>query len=85
VNVTVRPLTAGGSWVATIDDEVVGTALALRRDSLWGLSLLAVDPRVQSSDAGALSRRRRTCPTGLTCEQRHGRGGRASLVDVLHL
>jgi predicted N-acetyltransferase YhbS len=41
-----------GSWVATLDGAVVGTALALRRDSLWGLSLLAVDPAVQSKGIG---------------------------------
>jgi GNAT superfamily N-acetyltransferase len=41
-----------GSWVATVDETVVGTALALRRDSLWGLSLLAVDPAVQSNGIG---------------------------------
>jgi predicted N-acetyltransferase YhbS len=41
-----------GSWVATLDDAVVGVALALRRDGLWGLSLLAVDPELQSRGAG---------------------------------
>lgn len=41
-----------GSWVATLGGEVVGCALALRRDSLWGLSLLAVDPEVQSKGIG---------------------------------
>jgi GNAT superfamily N-acetyltransferase len=41
-----------GSWVATVDAAVVGTALALRRDALWGLSLLAVDPDVQSKGIG---------------------------------
>jgi GNAT superfamily N-acetyltransferase len=41
-----------GSWVAVVDDRVVGTALALRRESMWGLSLLAVDPEVQSRGIG---------------------------------
>ena len=41
-----------GSWVATVGGAVVGTALALRRDSLWGLSLLAVDPTLQSKGVG---------------------------------
>ena len=41
-----------GAWVATLDGKVVGIALALRRDSLWGLSLLAVDPDVQSKGIG---------------------------------
>src|SRR3954471_2448726 len=42
----------GGCWVATVDDVVVGAALALRRDQLWGLSLLAVDPDRQGNGAG---------------------------------
>ncbi|HEX4655125.1 MAG TPA: GNAT family N-acetyltransferase [Mycobacteriales bacterium] len=41
-----------GSWVAVADGAVLGTALALRRDSLWGLSLLAVDPEAQSRGIG---------------------------------
>lgn len=41
-----------GSWVATDDDRVLGCALALRRENLWGLSLLVVDPEVQSSGIG---------------------------------
>ena len=41
-----------GSWVAVRDGEVVGAALALRRDGLWGLSLLVVDPAVQSRGIG---------------------------------
>ena len=41
-----------GSWVAEVDDVVVGTALALRRESLWGLSLLAVEPSHQSHGVG---------------------------------
>jgi GNAT superfamily N-acetyltransferase len=41
-----------GAWVATVDDRVVGSSLASRRDDLWGLSLLAVDPGVQSGGIG---------------------------------
>jgi GNAT superfamily N-acetyltransferase len=41
-----------GSWVALEGDQVIGSALALKRDTLWGLSLLVVDPAVQSSGAG---------------------------------
>ena len=41
-----------GSWVAEVDGVVVGTALALRRESLWGLSLLAVEPSYQSHGVG---------------------------------
>lgn len=41
-----------GSWVATDDGLVVGCALALRRAGLWGLSLLVVDPDMQSAGVG---------------------------------
>jgi GNAT superfamily N-acetyltransferase len=41
-----------GSWVAVSNGAVVGAALALRRDRLWGLSLLAVDPEAQSRGIG---------------------------------
>jgi GNAT superfamily N-acetyltransferase len=41
-----------GSWVATSDGEVVGLALALKREGLWGLSLFAVDPAAQLSGIG---------------------------------
>jgi predicted N-acetyltransferase YhbS len=42
----------GGSWVAVVDGRVVGSALALRREGLWGLSLLVVDPEQQSMGIG---------------------------------
>ena len=41
-----------GSWVATADGNVVGLALALKRKQLWGLSLLVVDPQLQSGGVG---------------------------------
>jgi GNAT superfamily N-acetyltransferase len=41
-----------GAWVATEGDTVIGCALALKRDSLWGLSLLVVDGTTQSSGVG---------------------------------
>src|SRR5881227_377733 len=41
-----------GSWVAENADGVVGVALALRRDDLWGLSLLAVRPDCQARGIG---------------------------------
>jgi GNAT superfamily N-acetyltransferase len=44
----------GGSWVATQDGRVIGVALALRRETLWGLSLLVVDPGAQSAGTGRL-------------------------------
>src|SRR3954449_10447905 len=41
-----------GSWVAENADGVVGIALALRRDDLWGLSMLAVRPDCQAKGIG---------------------------------
>jgi len=45
----------GGAWVAEAVGErarVVGVGLALVREGLWGLSLLAVDPALQGSGLG---------------------------------
>jgi predicted N-acetyltransferase YhbS len=47
-----------GAWVAEHDGELVGCALALRREDVWGLSLLIVRPDLQSEGLGrALLRR----------------------------
>jgi GNAT superfamily N-acetyltransferase len=43
---------AAGCWVADGPDGVVGVALALLRDDLWGLSLLAVQPDLQARGIG---------------------------------
>jgi GNAT superfamily N-acetyltransferase len=42
----------GGAWVSERNGELVGAALALDRDGLWGLSLLVVDPEHQSAGLG---------------------------------
>jgi GNAT superfamily N-acetyltransferase len=42
----------GGAWVAEEDGQVVGAALAIDRDGVWGLSLLVVLPDHQSSGIG---------------------------------
>ena len=42
----------GGAWLAEEDGAVVGAALALLREGLWGLSLLVVRPGVQSRGTG---------------------------------
>lgn len=44
----------GGAWVATVDGEVAGIALASVRGPLWFLSLLAV---AQNLQAGGIGRR----------------------------
>jgi predicted N-acetyltransferase YhbS len=41
-----------GTFVATVDDRVVGHGAALVREGLWGLSLLVVDPATQSRGIG---------------------------------
>jgi ribosomal protein S18 acetylase RimI-like enzyme len=42
----------GGAFVAEHEHRVVGVAMAMIRESLWCLSLLAVDPVTQSAGAG---------------------------------
>jgi GNAT superfamily N-acetyltransferase len=42
----------GGAWVAERDGEIVGAALALVRERVWGLSLFAVAPGAQSTGIG---------------------------------
>jgi GNAT superfamily N-acetyltransferase len=50
-----RPLRTdpGGAWVAERDDgTIIGGALAIVREGVWGLSLLVVRPGEQSNGAG---------------------------------
>jgi len=42
----------GGCWVGEHDGRIVGAAIAIVRDGLWGLSLLVVDPDYQSGGQG---------------------------------
>jgi GNAT superfamily N-acetyltransferase len=42
----------GGSWVAEQDGRIVGAALAIMREGVWGLSLLIVRPEAQSAGLG---------------------------------
>jgi GNAT superfamily N-acetyltransferase len=42
-----------GSWVAVRGGTVVGSSVALVRDGVWGLSLLAVAPDMQGTGVGA--------------------------------
>ena len=43
---------SGGCWVAESDGHVVGVALSLRREGLWGLSAYGVVPRLQGEGLG---------------------------------
>jgi GNAT superfamily N-acetyltransferase len=54
--IRVRHLVAtdpGGAWVAQEGDRIVGAALALVREGVWGLSLLVVAPGLQSAGTGS--------------------------------
>jgi len=42
----------GGCWVAVRKERVVGAAIAILREGLWGLSLLIVHPAQQSTGLG---------------------------------
>jgi GNAT superfamily N-acetyltransferase len=42
----------GGAFVAELDGEIVGVAMAIARERLWCLSLLAVAPAAQSGGTG---------------------------------
>jgi GNAT superfamily N-acetyltransferase len=61
----------GGCWVAVEGDEVIGAAMALLRDGIWGLSMLAVHPGRHARGTGG-----RLLAAALT----HGEGARAGLI-----
>jgi GNAT superfamily N-acetyltransferase len=42
----------GGAWLAEEDGRAVGAALSIRREGIWGLSLLVVHPSAQSGGVG---------------------------------
>lgn len=41
-----------GAWVGERDGTLVGCAMALKRETYWGLSLLVVEPAAQSTGVG---------------------------------
>jgi GNAT superfamily N-acetyltransferase len=47
-----------GSWVAEDEQGIAGVAIAIRREGIWGLSLLVVRPDQQSSGLGGTLLRR---------------------------
>lgn len=42
-----------GSWAADDDDGLAGATVAILREGIWGLSLLVVHPRAQSTGLGS--------------------------------
>ena len=67
---------APGAWVAVDGDRVVGVALSLVREHLWGLSLLAVDGAYQGLGLGREMLRRaldygRGCRAWITVSSTH--------------
>jgi GNAT superfamily N-acetyltransferase len=47
-----RETDPGGAWVAELEGEIVGMALALVREGVWGLSLFGVKPGLQGQGIG---------------------------------
>src|SRR5688572_12518311 len=71
-----------GAWVAEAGGEIAGIALALVRDGIWGLSLLAVHPDRQAQGTGsalleAALRTREGCRGALIASSADPRGMRA--------
>ncbi len=60
-----------GCWVAEQDGAVAGAAVAIRREGLWGLSLLVVDPAAQSGGLGSVLLRRASA---------YGEGARCRMI-----
>lgn len=61
----------GGAWGAEAGGRLVGAALALVRDGLWGLSLLVVEPASQSGGIGGAL---------LRAALAHGDGARGGII-----
>jgi GNAT superfamily N-acetyltransferase len=60
-----------GAWVAEDDGQLVGAAVALMREGVWGLSLLVVRPGTQSTGLGRAL---------LARAHDHGRGARGRII-----
>jgi GNAT superfamily N-acetyltransferase len=48
----IRDRDPAGAWVAELDGEIVGMALALVREGVWGLSFFGVKPGLQGQGIG---------------------------------
>ena len=67
----IRDTDPGGAWVAEVGEQVVGVALAILREGLWGLSLLAVRPELHGAGTGRAL---------LGAALDYGRGARGGLI-----
>lgn len=79
-----------GAWVAADGERVVGVSLALKREGLWGLSLLAVDAEYQGMGLGGELLGRalaygRDCRAWMTVSSTHPAAMRSYALAGLHL
>lgn len=79
-----------GAWVAVDGERIVGVSLALKREGLWGLSLLAVDAEYQALGLGGELLERalahgKDCRGWMTVSSTHPAAMRSYALAGLHL